>query len=196
MVTATTSEASRLKVTVRAWSRKSCPAMPSTKTMGRNTATVVRVEATTAPPTSAVPLMAAAYRDCPICFLRKIDSSTTIELSTSMPMPRVNPPSDMMFSEMSSLYMATKVATTEMGMLVAMIRVLRRSRRNSSSTTMASSPPISAALRTSLTACSMKWDWSNSTVRLVPGGSLPSCQASMRSCRRRATVTELASPSL
>jgi len=64
-VTATTREASRLRVTVMAMSPKSAPAIPSTKMMGRKTATVVRVEAATAPPTSVVPVMAAAVRPRP-----------------------------------------------------------------------------------------------------------------------------------
>ena len=52
----TMSEARSENVTVRAMSLNSCPAMPSTKTMGKKTATVVRVEAVTAPATSVVPL--------------------------------------------------------------------------------------------------------------------------------------------
>ena len=63
------------------------PAMPSTKMMGRNTATVVRVEAATAPPTSVVPATAAAVRSRPSVRLRWMDSRTTMALSTSMPAP-------------------------------------------------------------------------------------------------------------
>ena len=150
----------------------------------------------TAAPTSEVPSTAERNSEAPAWRRRKIDSSTTMELSTSMPMPRVSPPSDMMLSEMSILYMAMNVAMTEIGIDVAMISVLRRSRRKNSSTMMASTPPISAALRTSSTACWMKWDWSNSTVSSTPGGSLPSCHSARRPRRALATVTVFASPSL
>ena len=44
---------------VRARSVKSCFVMPSTNTMGRNTHTVVRVEAVMAPATCFVPATAA-----------------------------------------------------------------------------------------------------------------------------------------
>ena len=59
-VRASASEASKLMVTVRAWSRNSCPAMPSTKMIGRKTATVVKVEATTAGATARAPSLSAA----------------------------------------------------------------------------------------------------------------------------------------
>jgi len=126
--------------------------------MGRNTATVVNVEAMTAGPTSTVPSTAAVTSGRPVCLRRNIDSSTTMELSTSMPIPKVSPPSDMMFSEIPIRYISTKVAMTDSGILVAMISVDRRSRKNASRTRIASTPPINAALRTSLTPCSMKCD--------------------------------------
>ena len=47
-VSATTSETSSENVTVSAWSPNSCPATPSTKTMGTKTQIVVRVLAVTA----------------------------------------------------------------------------------------------------------------------------------------------------
>jgi len=87
-----------------------------------------------------------------------------MELSTSMPMPSVSPPSDMMFSEMSSRYMTRNVAMTEIGIEAPTINVLRRSRRKRNRTITASRPPTRAASRTSSTACLMKVDWSNSTV--------------------------------
>ena len=85
--------------TVSAWSLNNWPPTPSTNTIGRNTATVVSVEATTAPCTSLVPSTAAWYRPFPVSRWRAITSSTTIESSTSMPMPSARPPSDMMFSD-------------------------------------------------------------------------------------------------
>ena len=52
MVSETSSEASSAMVTVSANGRKSSPAMPPTRATGRNTATVVSVEAVTAAATS------------------------------------------------------------------------------------------------------------------------------------------------
>jgi len=66
----TTKEASREKVTVSAISLNSCPAIPSTKTIGKNTATVVKVEAVTAPATSEVPFKAELYRSAPFSLYR------------------------------------------------------------------------------------------------------------------------------
>ena len=62
---ATPSDASRENTTVSAISPKICPATPSTKTIGKNTATVVRVDANTAPPTSPVPRTVALTRSSP-----------------------------------------------------------------------------------------------------------------------------------
>ncbi len=66
-VRATTREASREKVTVKARSRNSSRASPRmNSTRGRNTATVVRVEAMTALPISSVPCRAASLGFTPL----------------------------------------------------------------------------------------------------------------------------------
>ena len=51
-------------------------------------------------------------------------SSTTTELSTSMPMPSARPPRDMMFSVTSKSSKGTKVTATETGIATAITRVL------------------------------------------------------------------------
>ncbi len=117
-------------MTVSAWSPKSCPAIPSTKTIGTKTQIVVNVEAITARATSLAPASAAASSPIPSSRFRWIASSTTIELSTRRPIPRVRPPSDMMLSEMSEAYIRKKVATTEIGMAMPMITVVFQLRRN------------------------------------------------------------------
>ncbi len=68
-------------------------------------------------------------------------SSTTMALSTSMPMPSASPPRVIRFRVNPPKYISAKVATTEMGMAVAMMAVLRMLRRKKSSTTTASRPP-------------------------------------------------------
>ena len=60
MVNATKSEASKLKETVRANSRKIVPTIPLTKTTGKNTASVVSVDAVIAAATSPAPSAAAS----------------------------------------------------------------------------------------------------------------------------------------
>ena len=87
-------------------------------------------------------------------------SSTTIELSTSIPMPSAMPPSDMMLRVRSVEYMRLKVATTDTGIEIEMITVAQTSRRKKNSTRMARMPPKMPALMTSLTAWRMNTDWS------------------------------------
>lgn len=65
---------------------------------GRNTASVVSVLAVIAIATSLVPLTAASSGGIPLSRSRVMFSSTTMELSTSMPTPRTRPPSVMIFS--------------------------------------------------------------------------------------------------
>ena len=73
------------------------PAIPSMKSSGRKTASVVSVLAVIAMATSLVPLIAASSGGMPLSRSRVMFSSTTIELSTSMPTPSASPPSVMMF---------------------------------------------------------------------------------------------------
>jgi hypothetical protein len=96
---AATSDARSEKTTASAWSRKIWPAEPSTKTIGRNTTTVVSVEANTLRPISRVPFTAAWNTPSPSSRRRVTASRTTIELSTSMPTPSARPPKDMTFSD-------------------------------------------------------------------------------------------------
>ena len=81
-----------------------------------------------------------------------------MELSTSIPIPRVSPPSDMMLSEISMRYIIMKVAITDRGIEVAIITVLRTSRRNANRTMIARMPPMMAAYLTSMIDCMMKSD--------------------------------------
>ena len=58
-----------------------------------------------------------------------------------MPMPIASPPSDMMLSDTSRMFSGANVTRIEIGMLTAMMAVVRRSRKKSSRTMMASIPP-------------------------------------------------------
>ena len=178
-----------------AWSRNNCPATPSTKTMGRNTATVVSVEATTGPATSPAPAIAASRAASPPARRRWMDSRTTMESSSSIPTPRASPPSDMMLSESPICCITKKVATTDTGIAIATTAVARRSRRNRAITRMASSPPSQAFRVTSEIAPSMNCDWSNRTASAIPSGTASSSSSS-RCFTPAATCTVFASPSL
>ncbi len=150
-MSATASETLSEYVTVRAWSPKSCPATPSTNTIGTKTQIVVRVLATTAWPTSPAPLRAASTTPIPSSRRRWMASSTTIELSTRRPMPRVSPPSDMMLSERPETYIRRKEATTEIGIDTAMMAVDLKLRRKKARTRTARRPPTRAESMTSAT---------------------------------------------
>ena len=159
-VIATTSENSSEKLTVSAWSRNSWPAMPVMNTIGKNTATDVSVAAVIAVPTSLVPSVAASRRERPSSRWRTTFSSTTTALSTSMPTASAMPPSDMMFSDRSNMYIMTNVPITDTGIARPVMNVARASRRNRYRTRIASRPPMSAASRTSPIAEEMNLDWS------------------------------------
>ena len=91
-VTATTSDISSEKTTTTDSCLNMMLEMPDRKNSGMNTAMWVRIEATIADQTSSLPSMAAVSRSFPFSMWRKVFSSTTIEASTTMPMPRARPP--------------------------------------------------------------------------------------------------------
>ena len=86
-------------------------------------------------------------------------SMATMELSTSMPMPRLRPPSDITFSVMPVKYMHTNAITTLMGIENAMVIVGRRSIRNSSRISIARPPPDSRLFSTESTMILMYSPW-------------------------------------
>ena len=182
-------------MTVSDWSLNSWPATPVMNTIGKNTATEVSVAAVTARATSAVPRRAASRRSMPCSRLRAMLSSTTTALSTSMPTASAMPPRDMMLSERSKAYISTNVPSTETGMAMPEISVVRASRRNAYSTRIASRPPIKAASFTSPIAAPMNVDWSYTVRMVVPAGS-PFLIWSTFSSTPLASCTVFASPSL
>ena len=68
-----------------------CPVIPVAKTMGRNTITLVKVEAVIAILTSVEPMRAASFLSFPSCRCRNMFSRTTMELSRIMPILRARP---------------------------------------------------------------------------------------------------------
>ena len=65
-----------------------------------------------------------------------------------MPMPNARPPRVMRFRVRPPKYIRAKVAMMDMGMDVAMMRVLTMLRRKKNSTSTASSPPYRAMVPT------------------------------------------------
>ena len=85
-------------VTVSANGRNNSPVTSPTKAIGRNTATVVIVDAVMAPATSRTARTIVAARSTPATNCRLMFSMTTMESSTTRPMAIVNAPSVMMLS--------------------------------------------------------------------------------------------------
>ena len=136
-VRATTSDTATATATARAMSRNNCPASCRMNRTGTNTATVVSVEATMAPLTSRPPSTAARRRPLPISRWRKMFSSTTTALSTTMPVAKARPASMMTLSEEPRTSRTTKVVTMDTGIATATTRMLATLLRNSSNTSTA-----------------------------------------------------------
>ena len=100
MVIETSSEATRASATVIENGRNSSPVMPETTATGTNTATVVRVDAVTAPATSRTDAtMSSGVSGSSPVSRRLMFSITTIESSTTRPTATVIAASVKMFSE-------------------------------------------------------------------------------------------------
>ena len=159
-VSATKRLATSAKITVKASCLKSWPATPTTNIMGKNTTTVVRVDAVMALETSVAPATAASFSLVPSSLCREIFSRTTMALSTSIPTPRARPPRLIMFIESFPMYMKVKTAIIEMGMLKVTIVELFTFRRKNRSTKNAKMPPWKAAFLTPFIESFIKVDWS------------------------------------
>ena len=122
-------------------STNSCLVIPSVNTMGRNTQTVVRVDAAMAPATSLAPSMAASFTEYPSLRRRYIFSITTMELSTSIPIPSARPEREIIFRVTPLKYMQTTAVTRLTGMENATTMVGLTSFRKISRIRMASTPP-------------------------------------------------------
>ncbi len=134
--------------------------MPLMNTIGKNTAIDVSVEAVTAIATSLVPERAASKAPRPASRFFVMLSRITTDVSTRVPTESAIPPSDMMLSVTPERYMSMNVPITDTGITMPATYVARASRRKKYNTRMDSSPPITAASRTSPIADEMNFDWS------------------------------------
>ena len=153
---ATTSESPTAALIAIAMSRKSCPASSLTNTMGRNTASVVRVDATSAPHTSTVASRAACLRGFPSSLTcRNTFSTTTMALSTTMPEANARPASETMLSERPSPFMTMNVVTWLTGIERPTTSIDVMLFRNSSRITVARIEPTTRLSTTRPLASSM-----------------------------------------
>ena len=128
-------------VIVSARSTNICFVIPSTKTIGRNTQTVVIVDAVIAPATCLAPFTEALMAEYPRLLSLYMFSITTTELSTSIPTPTASPESEIIFIVTPLKYIRTIANTTESGIEKATIKVGLKSLRNSRSTIIANTAP-------------------------------------------------------
>ena len=115
--------------------------MPSVNTIGRNTHTVVRVDAVIAPATCFAPETAACTFEYPRFLKRYVFSITTMELSTSIPTPKARPESDITLSVTLLKYISVTANSKLIGIEQAIIAVGFMSLRNTSKTIIAKIPP-------------------------------------------------------
>ena len=123
--------------TIQPSCRNIMPAMPEIIVSGRNTQSIVRVEAMTEMPTSEVPCTAASLGFSPFSRCEVTFSSTTMASSTTMPMAMDRALMEMILSVLPVANRYSSEASRAIGMLSTTMRVpLRRPRkRNTTSIT-------------------------------------------------------------
>ena len=134
--------------------------MPTTNTIGKNTTTVVSVDAIMAFATSLAPVIDASFSSFPSSLCLDMFSSTTIALSTSMPTPSASPPRLIIFIESLPIYIKVNTAIIDIGILTVTMIELLTFLKKSNSTKNASTPPCIAASRTPLMESFINFDWS------------------------------------
>ena len=92
--------------------------------MGRNTTTLVKVEADKAKAICLLPITDASYGEYPSCWLKRyMFSKATIELSTSIPTANVKADRVIRLSDISAKFIRANVANIDVGIEIAIIRV-------------------------------------------------------------------------
>ncbi len=170
------------------------PPLPK-KMSGTNTHIVVIVEQMIGIATSLAPPSAAVFASAPSSWrCRKIDSMTTIELSSSIPIASIKPIRLITFSVISVTpawrprYIITKVMTKDSGTARATRSVVRNLRRNRNMKTIARPPPMRPLRPSSVSPCrtsiEVSWKWRNS--RPWPSGV---CRMASSSALTRLTTS-------
>ena len=155
-----------MTVTAKGWN--SSPDNPPTNASGRNTATVVMVDAVTAVATSLTPSRMATMRSSPSDKCLLMFSTTTIESSTTRPIEMVTAPIVRMLSEKSLAHIPMNVSNNDVGIDTAVTRVDRTDMRKIRMMMMAKAKPRRPSTASDSMLFSMKGAWSNTTVNSVP----------------------------
>ena len=116
------------------------------------------VDATMELATPWAPTSAASLKCSFLSFDRKQFSSTTLELSTIIPMAMTSAPRVMMFNEKPATAMTITVTSREMGMALPTIRLAFQSPKKMNSTIMDRITPMSSVLPTELADCKIMSD--------------------------------------
>src|SRR6516165_8239979 len=156
---------------VRANCRKRIPVVPGKSATGTNTETSTSDVATTAPATSFIATLAALCGSViPSTMCRSTFSITTIASSTTRPVASVMPNSVSVLIEKPKSLTKANVPTSDTGIVMAGISVVRQSCRNRNMTSTTSRMASSSVVTTS------RIDWattvvvSNARCALRPGG--------------------------
>ena len=155
-----------MTVTAKGWN--SSPDNPPTNANGRNTATVVMVDAVTAVATSLTPSRIATMRSSPSDKCRLMFSTTTIESSTTRPIEMVTAPIVRMLSEKLLAHIPMNVSNNDVGIDTAVTSVERIDNRKTRITMMAKISPRRPSTASDSMLFSMNGAWSKTMVNLVP----------------------------
>ena len=160
---------------------KNLPITPSMKPMGRKTATIENVVASTASPISLVPSMDAVKAFLPICTWRTIFSRTTMASSISKPIHSDKAMRVIILTVKPNRLMNKNVPITAMGSVNPVMMVERHELRNKNTINMVSKAPSIRVFCTLLTATRMGREPSKMGSRRTPGGS----------CRRMVSMVSI-----
>ncbi len=166
----TKSDTSTEQAMVRAKGLNHCPAIPSMKATGTNTATMEKVVAATAMAISRVPSCAALTWSLPISTWRTMFSRTTMASSIRMPMASDNPIRDMVFKVKPKAQTAMNEESTETGRARPVITVERQELRKRKTTNTVRRAPSSRASSTFLTELCTRSPASRTTLSFTPWG--------------------------
>ena len=154
------------------------PAMPLIIVSGRNTHSMVRVDAITEIPTSDVPCTAASLGRSPLARWVDTFSSTTIASSTTMPMAMAKADIEMIFSVLPVANRYTSEARSAIGMDSTMINVDLIFPRNRNTTSITTRKVMMMVSRRVLMVLIISVDPSTRMLTSISAGSVGSILAS------------------
>src|SRR6266436_1655713 len=159
------------KAMVSANCRNRIPVVPGKSATGTNTATSTNEVATTAPATSFIATEAALCGSVmPSTMCRSTFSITTIASSTTNPVASVMPNSVNVLIENPKALMNIKVPTSDTGIVIAGINVLRQSCKNKKMTAITSAMACNSVISTSRMDSLTTLVVSKATAYFSPGG--------------------------